>query len=158
MVDSMITIKESWKDLSKKENMENIIKEFTHHLKTPYFTSSFQRNRRNIPLVFTSKDEKYLQLGRGRGVFQAGLTLYCQSIDRLGIFNMKSFQKERIKPSINHWFTLGLLIRHSILNNYVFFIQQPLCFFKILVEGPHHFNICDLGNFIMVLYNNFNNH
>jgi hypothetical protein len=51
MMEDVITIRESWKDFTKIENLENIIKEFTHHLKMPTFGSVLLRNRRPIPLV-----------------------------------------------------------------------------------------------------------
>lgn len=46
----------------------------------------------------------------------------------------------------NHWYVLGLLLGNALLNNLGFFIDQPQCFFKILLEGIQHFDVMDLAD------------
>lgn len=48
----------------------------------------------------------------------------------------------------NHWFVLGLIMNHCMLNDYTFFIHQPPVFYKILLEGPdRQFDPCDMSHF-----------
>jgi hypothetical protein len=46
----------------------------------------------------------------------------------------------------NHWYTLGLMLGHVVLNRYSFFIDQPVCFFKMMSSGISSLNPLDLAS------------
>lgn len=149
MIEESITLESEWRNTDDMENCLHIIKSFTHHLKHPNFRCVSNRNRHQIPLSFTMYDnEDYLEEGEGKGVFQEGLTLYCKALEKTGLFDRKSKGKTMIAENLNnnHWFVLGLLMAHAFINHYSFFIDQPKCFFKMLIEGVDSIDLDDIAD------------
>ncbi len=147
LIEDPIILESKWRNIHNLENAQNVIKTFTHCLKAPLFNCVMLRNRHAIQLSFTMDgSDQFLEAGEGRGVFQEGLTLYWTALMETRMFSPLSkrgrFQTKNLTS--NHWFVLGLVIGHCMLNNYSFFIDQPLCFFKLLMHGLKDFNPTDL--------------
>jgi len=133
LFEDSIILDSKWRNVKIIEHAQGIIKSFTHSLKFPIFNCVMMRNRHKIPLSFSMEEDKYQELGEGRGVFQEGLTLYWMSLLETGLFNINSKRNILTDTNLNsnHWFVLGLLLGHASLNNFSFFIDQPMVFFKV---------------------------
>lgn len=134
--DYAIILKNEWSDMTA-ESCNNIIDAFTSSLEGPCDTIPIQRNRRHISIKFYTLE--ILDVGVGPGVFREAINMYCNAINKLQIFTRENKYKiTNIKNE--HWYVLGLLINHCVLNCYPMHLNLPYSFFKILTHGPDNVN------------------
>lgn len=72
--------------------------------------------------------------------------MYWQAIANTGIFGATKTPNKTTRANHNHWFTLGLILGHCLLNQYTFYIDQPECFYKFLTSGTKYFDPVDLAS------------
>lgn len=147
LINSNIKLESEWRNTDDLNNSIKIIQKFTNSLKNPSFNCNLLRNRHNIPLIFISeKNNENYEIGQGKGVLQEGITLYWSALYKTGIFNINSKKKLPQFKNINsnHWYTLGFILNHCLLNNLSFFIDQPFIFFKLLYQSINEFTPMDI--------------
>jgi hypothetical protein len=140
MIANYITLDWKWRKMNVS-NAQDIIKQFTHNLRAPKYSCILMRNRNLLPIRFSSDPsvEKF-EMADGRGPSQEGISVYWQALLETGLFDPAYKNNNRTivnNRNSNHWFTLGLILGHCVLQSFSFFIDQPRVFFKILIQGCH---------------------
>lgn len=134
LTSSPIIIKNEWKTEDKSSSWANIIKAFTTVLQQPLL-GKIVRNR--FPLNVKFQSENVQDIGIGEGVAQEALTTYWKAAHRLKLFEPEESRNTKIhKVKPLHWKTLGILLNHCVLHNYIFRVYKPLYFWKWVDNGP----------------------
>lgn len=144
-----LVINAEWTELSGPHSLSKVIHVFTNSLKTFNRSGLYLRNRMSIPISFAVAGGTVKDVGYGRGLFQDAVTVYFQAVRMAGMFcrigeDAGEYCHARLNE--NHWYCLGVLLNHCLLNDFLADFERPVHFWKILVNGPSdaRFDLFDL--------------
>lgn len=148
--DKVISININWKLNMTILNASLIIQSFTAAINSARHKYNVFRNRGPIRTNYMLNLNNEFVLGDfgvGVGVLQDALMVYCEAVNTLGIFkeygnfvktsNTKVIEGIQNSPNIlsSHWFALGFLMNHCIVNEIDLHLDLPLYFYKLAKDG-----------------------